>query len=265
MQDKDKLFEEVEIMTRLFNKAAHLAVEMLKDGQLPFDAWYSEVTSTGDIPRTTANNLRLIWIWDSIRQDPILKDVFQDLSPAGMRWNRNSLPFFVMKRESWFVIGLSRSDASGLLSPNNKPPQEEHASFQLLDDLYMRPGRNDRLECCGCSCLLQLRPDEVYTKERELDILGVGVEQIRFLDTSIIQIEVPSINQAYMVASRRLEPDRLSHGGNIFEHVVYVGDQVRYRLEKIRLAVELGEWEVPNPPPATLSDPSVFPGRSQYE
>ncbi len=245
-------------MIRQFEMAAHVAVEMLKDGQLSFDAWYEEVTQQGGFEKTPGNNLRLIWTWDSLRQDPVLKNEFQNLSPAGMHWNRNSQPFLVLERDSWFVIGLSRNGAGGLKSSRNKPPQEELAAFQLLGDLSMQPGRNDRLECCDCPCLLQLRPDQVYAKEREMDIMGVRIEQIMHLGNSLILIEVPSINQAYTVASRRLEPKRRSHVGNIYEHVLYVNGPKRCRLEDIRLAVEIGEWRLPSAPKITSEHP-LFP------
>jgi hypothetical protein len=256
---KNDLHNEVEKMIRQFEMAAHVAVEMLKDGQISFDAWYEEVTQQGGFEKTPGNNLRLIWTWDSLRQDPVLKNEFQNLSPAGMHWNRNSQPFLVLERDSWFVIGLSRYDTGGLTCAGNKPPQEELAAFQLLGDLSMQPGRNDRLECCDCPCLLQLRPDQVYAKERELDIMGVRIEQIKHLGNRLILIEVPSINQAYTVASRRLEPERRSHGGNIYEHVVYVGENQRRRLEEIRLAVELGRWKLPSSPQESSSNYSLFP------
>ncbi len=259
MNNKDKLHDEVETMSRQFSLGAHIAIEMLKDGQLPFDEWYKKVTLEGDIAITPLNNLRLIWIWDTLRKDQNLKDVFQDLSPAGMRWNRNSPPILAMKKGSWFLIGLSRNAASALLFPPRKPPQEELVVFQLLDDLFMQPGRNDRLECCDCPCLLQLRPDEVYTKERESDIMGIDMEQIKFLGKGVIQVEVPSINQAYTVASRRLEPKRRSHGGNVYEHVVYADEQRDHRLENIRLLVELGEWGTPSPPRTNSSNLPLFP------
>lgn len=259
---KNELHDEVETMIRQFGLAAHVAVEMVKDGQLSFDSWYEEVTKRSEFSKSSKDDLRLIWIWDSLRQDPVLKHVFQNLSPAGMRWNRESGRFFVLKRGSWFVVGLQQNSAGVLLFPGNKPPKDELAAIQLLDDLYLRPGRNDRLECCECHCLLQLRPDEVYAKEREMDILGVANEQIKLLDYRLIQIEVPSLNQAYTIASRRLEPERRSHGGNIYEHVVYVGDQKRYRLEDIRLAVELGEWGSTAPTHVTSSEHPLFPDES---
>lgn len=255
MNDKNKAHDEIETMIRQFGLGAHIAIEMMRDGQLSFDSWYEEVTKSSDFSKSPTDNLRLIWIWNSLRQDPALGDDFRELSPAGMRWNRNSQPFLVLKRHSWLVIGLSQNAVSGLLSLKNKPPQEELASFQLLDDLRMRPGRNDRLECCEVPCLLLLRPNKIHAKVRELDILGVAIEQIKFLDNGLIQIEVPSINQAYTVASRRLEPERRSHGGNIYEHVVYVGNQVRHRLEDIRLAVELGEWKEPPNPETSFDHP----------
>ena len=259
MNHKDKLHGEVETMTRLFNLGAHVAIEMLEDGQLPFDEWYGAVTKKGDISTTPTNNLRLIWIWDSLRQDADLKDFLKDLSPAGMQWNRHSGPFLVLQRDSWLLIGLQHTPASTLLSSRSGPPEDEKVSIQLLDDLLMRPGRNDHLECSDCKCLLQLRVDVVYSTEREMDILGVKYEQIVSLREGVIQVLAPSINHAYTIASRRLEPERRSHSGNIYEHVVYVGDRGRFLLGDIRLAVEIGEWGSQVRPDLNSSDDLLFP------
>lgn len=262
MDDKESIHKEVEKLVCLFQTAAHIAAEMIANGQLSFDDWFDEVKKY-DAGGSFFDSLRLqtrsIWIWNSLRRDPGLQQFFESLSPAGVRWNRDSDPMLVIKRNDWFVIAFQ---GGSCLSANAKPPSQEPAAFVLLDDLFMRPGRNDRLECCDCRCLLHLRPEDIYPIEREIDILRVDREQIIELDEGLIKIEVPSINQAYTVASRRLEPDRRTHGGNVYEHVVHVGNAARNRLEAIRLSVELGEWPLPTDRSQSSYQYPLFPDDS---
>jgi len=60
----------------------------------------------------------------------------------------------------------------------------------------------------------------------------------------IVNVRVDSLNQAYTVSSRRLEPERRSHGGRTYDHVVHATETKRTRLEDIRLKVETGRWEL---------------------
>ena len=73
------------------------------------------------------------------------------------------------------------------------------------------------------------------------------------LGKGIVTVRVDSLNQAYTVSSRRLEPNRRSHGGRTYDHVVHVGQGTRTPLETIRQRVENDEWEVPPASPPANS------------
>jgi hypothetical protein len=238
----EQLHSELGLLVQIMDVGGHLAIEMHSSGTVSYDEWVQEVRKRIQLPDNPTNNLRLIWVWDSLRKAEAFREEFRKFPPAGMVWNHSSEPILVLDRESLLVIGLSPSASRVLLTSGHKDPLEEIATIRLIDDLYMRPGRNDHLECMGCRCLLQLRASPVYSRERELDILGIEDTQLAHLSDGRIVVEVGSINQAYTVASRRLEPDRHSHGGNIYQNVVYVNEIERLQLDYLRLLVEVGRW-----------------------
>ena len=74
--------------------------------------------------------------------------------------------------------------------------------------------------------------------------MRIDVERI-IVEKDVVTIRVDSLNQAFTVASRRLQPERRSHGGRIYDHIVHVRGHVRTRLEEIRRKVESGSWKIP--------------------
>ncbi len=246
MLKKEALHELADRMAEQFQLGAHVAIGMLDEkGHVVFNTWKSRVLEAGLFSDSTSDDLRLIWIWDTLRQDSALRDVFKELSPAGMEWNRFSRPMFTLPHGSRFVIGVEPEASGELLFPSAGDFGEASASFQIDDDLYFRPGRGDRLECSPCEGTLYLRVAQTHAAEREMDILGVERDQLLAIEDKTLQIRVRSLNQAYTVASRRLEPNRMTHGGSAYEHIVYVDGQRKLKLEEIRRAVELGLWTIP--------------------
>jgi hypothetical protein len=57
-----------------------------------------------------------------------------------------------------------------------------------------------------------------------------------------IHVNVKSLNHAYTKASLRLEPNRRSHGGRVYDHVAYKTDKGFIPLETIRNEFEEKMW-----------------------
>ncbi len=108
----------------------------------------------------------------------------------------------------------------------------------------MKPGKGGRLECDDCEALVTIRVTEVNSVEREADIMRIEHDRIT-LGNGFVQVRVDSLNQAYTVSSRRLEPERRSHGGRTYDHVVHATETKRTRLEDIRQEVERGVLGIP--------------------
>lgn len=105
----------------------------------------------------------------------------------------------------------------------------------------MRPGKGHRLECCDCRSEVTITVDKILSLEREADIMRIEQDRVE-LGKGYVKVVVDSLNQGYTVASRRLEPQRRSHGGRTYDHLVHIGNEKRTRLEDIRQLVESGAW-----------------------
>ena len=184
---------------------------------------------------------RLTWIWNSLRTEPELKRYFGDLPAGGLPWKTKNDKFKVFDAGETFVIGMKRAEVVQLLQSRGP---DETVVVRTGEDLFMRPGKAERLECCDCMATVTVQVPETYSLDREADIMRIDAKRIKLGDR-LIEVEVDSLNQAYTVSSRRLEPDRRSHGGRTYDHVVHVGEKGRMRLEDIRRYVESGDWRVP--------------------
>lgn len=59
----------------------------------------------------------------------------------------------------------------------------------------------------------------------------------------MIAVEAKSLNQAYTIASKLLEPNRRSHGGRVYDIAWYLKDRNFMSLLEIRELAEMGSWE----------------------
>jgi len=237
-----------EIITQLadlFTAGAQLADQMLSATEpVLFEDWAAKLHADPKFNHTAVNRERLVWIWEMLRTDDELKLRFGDLPAATSHISQNSQPIKVFNQDEWFVIGFDNGSVCAILQHQEKAPWEELVSVLILQDLYMRPGKADHLECCDCKAEVIIRVGETSSIDREADLMCVEPERIK-LNGRLIRVIVDSLNQAYTVASRRLEPNRRSHGGRTYGHVVHVGAEKRQRLEQIRNQVEQGIWKVP--------------------
>jgi hypothetical protein len=235
--------EYVEAIGAQLMTGARLVLDMLDRGDTPsFYEWHKLMTGPGSPSFGSVNDLQLIWVWDSLRKSPLLEEALRPLSPAGMLWNRESEPITVLRKESWLCIALQFGETHHLLRKTEYPPVAERAVVHLLEDLQLRPGRQDRLECCDCRCDLTLRVPDTFAPERELDMLGVHDDKLLHLGHGLLRVRADSLNHAYTIASRRLEPGRRTHGGSAYTHLVFVDKDRRILLEDIRIGAEHGWW-----------------------
>lgn len=213
---------------------------MLRTNERPtYPHWSAQM----QVERHVASE-RLAWVWDSLRVEPELKLRFGDLPAAGVPWTTKNDKFQVFGSGARFVIGMKATEVRMLLYAGRGPAAEERVVVRTEKTLFMRPGKADRLECCDCMATVTVQVPETYSLDREADIMRIDKERITLGDR-LIKVRVDSLNQAYTVSSRRLEPDRRSHGGRTYDHVVHVGEKGRMRLEDIRRYVESGDWRVP--------------------
>ena len=75
--------------------------------------------------------------------------------------------------------------------------------------------------------------------------MRIDTERVKVEGDHVI-VQVDSLNQAYTVAARRLQPERRSHSGRIYSFFLFVAeDGSTQLLERIRAKVEEGTWKAP--------------------
>ncbi len=75
-------------------------------------------------------------------------------------------------------------------------------------------------------------------------MMGIERERVELGDV-FVRGQVGSLNEAYTVASRRLEPERRHPGGHIYDVFFWDDGMNRTQLEIIRKKVETGKWPEP--------------------
>lgn len=239
-------------MTDLLIAGACLADEMLSlREEVSYEKWAQTLCEQKKLINNGTTEWRLLWIWDTLRNDPDLRQRFGDLPPAVQNGLGQKSKVKVFNAGEWFVIGLKQDTVARLIEYSHRSPWDEDVAVQTLKDLYMQHGKGHRLECCDCESVVTIHVPEVYSQDREADIMRIEKDRIA-LENGSIKVRVDSLNHAYTVSSRRLEPKRRSHGGRTYDHVVHAGEKLRIRLEDIRQTVESGSWEVPATPPAEI-------------
>lgn len=243
----DHNYEHVSQISRLFTSGAMLLHGMFTEGDpITFKVWASRLREDKSFEKGFATVDRLMWLWDALRSEPELEHEFGSLPPAAAPWAGTRTRFKVFDSGESFVIGLKRDTVAELLRKPHKNATDETVSVMTLQPLLMKPGKGGRLECCDCEAVVTIRVPEIHFPVREADIMEVDVGRITLGDGVVI-VRVDSLNQAYTVSSRRLEPARRSHGGRTYDHVVHVGKGRRTPLETIRQQVANDEWVVPPP------------------
>ena len=215
-----------------------------EQGTVPFQPWFVAAKEKAAIKQLSLSQTDAEWIWEVLRSEPSVQRDFGALPAAGSPWFSQVSRFDVLDKGECFSIGLRPADVRELLSRVGKPVTEEAISVRLLEKLQMRPGKGRRLECCRTLCQLTIKIDEPRDAHSEAARLKTDTSLVTVNDQSVTVL-AKSLNHAYTMASRRLEQDRRSHGGPAYEHLVYVGQAKRLKLEQIRKLVETGDWEVP--------------------
>ena len=108
----------------------------------------------------------------------------------------------------------------------------------------MGPGTSGsrRFECKDVNARVEIRVGKPGTPKEEAVLTTLEPKNI-VVERDTITASVRSLNHAYTVTSRRLEPNRRVHGGRIYDHIALRKNEQWISLEHIRCEVEVGEWK----------------------
>ena len=92
------------------------------------------------------------------------------------------------------------------------------AGAEILEPLFMHPGKARRLECSDVPFRLRIPVNSPGTRDVEAAALKVDKNDVEISDNCLV-VNVKILNHAYTKASLRLQPNRRSHGGRVYDHV----------------------------------------------
>lgn len=243
---KEDDYRHVTEISRLFVSGAMFLHGMLAERQMiSFEEWATWLAEDTSIEAGIATEERLQWLWDALRTEPELRDKFGRLPPSNAPWLADDQRRKVFDAGEWFIIGFKGGSVDDLLKRPERAISDEIVAVRTLGVLWMRSGKGGHLECCDCPAEVTIQAPEVFNPIREADIMEIDPQRIS-IGRNCVTVRVDSLNQAYTVASRRLEPHRRSHGGRIYDHLIHAGREKRTLLEEIRRQVEKGDWIVPD-------------------
>ncbi|OED38234.1 hypothetical protein AB833_20495 [Chromatiales bacterium (ex Bugula neritina AB1)] len=127
---------------------------------------------------------------------------------------------------------------------------------QLSQDLFFEKGKRTQMQCSQCACILHVSLKGDVVAEEVASELTIDPGEIRITNCNkgvqLLNINAKSINHGYTLASMLLEPDRISHSGNVFSFAYFVNQDNRIRqLTNARDIAETGSWELKSHASAT--------------
>ena len=230
-----------------------IATEALcEDGGTDFNEWVESMSAFAQREgkdKPTAKEL--VWVWKALQSDSELNRAFGFLEPvptwARVRAREEATEDIIEALPAGAVFGI-------LLRPSMDLPEMQErckkmheipiVSVRLDEPLCFRPGKAGRLECCPVKCTLTTPAYEATCEELAAMLFGVSEKDVSFHsdDKNLIDIPCTSLNHAYVMASKRFERNRRSHGGRIYNnlYVWHPSDLGSRLLDQIRIKAELG-------------------------
>ena len=183
------------------------------------------------------------WIWRTVLSIPLAESGRQRSSVVRAGSHEIVEVFahpaeFVVKLGSY--SGMSLREIGLYMGAGRSPA----VLLRTLEPVRLIQGNLGYLRCMPVRCELWIPVSGARARAVEQAALGDEVEVIATYDHALC-VGVKSFNHAHTVASRRLESQRLSRGGNIFPRVAWTDRKGTIPLEEIRAAVEGDRWGGP--------------------
>ena len=212
--------------------------------RVSFDVWveavYKDVKRRGlDLPEEQAE-----WLWETLTKEPrIAKELGMRIVSADEEWVEQN-PVQVLKAGENLGLFLKPFSSHGSPALTLSSEAQPQGRIKLLGALNMKPGKvaSRRFECGDVECVVVIEVDKPGTVEQEAVLMKVEPKGVT-VDGSRVIVNARSLNHAYTVTSRRLEPHRRGHGGRSYDHIAWRSGGQWISLERIRCLVEAGTWK----------------------
>ena len=202
-----------------------------------FREWLDQWPKSLRLDTPSASDLE--WTWECLRLSPAVVARFGRLEPASAQW---AIPVKALSMGSvlWCAIGVPFAPDPGSLDP----PSSKFARIVLSGDLHFVAGKGSQLSADSVACTAEITGVEFGSAEAESVLLSVDPSVVSF-DGPRMRVQARSLNHAYTLVSRRLEPRRMSSGGRIYERMFILVGKKWMSLGAIRNQVREKTWLVP--------------------
>lgn len=211
--------------------------------RVTFDVWLKAVGEDVKKRGLSLSEEQAQWLWETLTKEPrIARELETRIVSADEQWLEQN-PVQVLKAGE--NLGLFLKPFSSFGSPTVPLPTDAQPEgrIKLLGALSMKPGKiaSRRFECGDVECVVVIKVDKPGTVEQEAVLMKVEPGGVT-VDGAEVIVNARSLNHAYTMTSRRLEPHRRCHGGRAYDHVAWRNGDQWISLERIRCLVEAGLW-----------------------
>lgn len=213
------------------------------NGGTGFDDWAEAMHSAAKESKTPLSDEYVRWLWGLIIDEPLVLARYQAVI------DRSAEPktYLALPAGSTLRVKLFNITTGHRPNPQRSLGRiEPEVQVELIDDLNMKRGKKRRLECCPVGSRLRMRIwSGVGSADDEAALMKVKPQQVQ-VDGHDVLVTVGSLNQAFTRASLRLETNRLSNSGRVYDLMYWqkpAGGEVL--LESIRHQLEEGVWKPP--------------------
>ena len=222
-------------------------LETLTKGKkrVTFKEWSERVRQAAAQPGTSLEDRQLEWLWEALTTEPrILRELGAQFLSREKEW-KDREPIAVLNPGQILGVFVKTFRSVGAPVLPIPPEFQPDGTIRLLDTLKMGPGKatSRRLECRDVNAKVEIQVPKPGSLEQEAILIKLGPKDVDVKDRTVIA-SVRSLNHAFTVTSRRLQPHRRSHGGRIYDHIAWRKDNRWISLEAIRCEVESGKWKV---------------------
>jgi len=198
------------------------------------------------MPQPSLADEQLEWLWQALTTEPaIRRELGLQILSRDEEWKTQEAVTVLNKGEA---LGIFLKPLKALGTPVFSVPSttEPAGTIKLLGILTMGPGKatSRRFECRDVNATVEITVENAGSLDEEAVLMKLERKDV-VVQHNMVMAWVRSLNHAFTVTSRRLQANRRSHGGRIYDHIAWRKNNEWISLEQIRREVEAGKWKMP--------------------
>jgi hypothetical protein len=220
-------------------------LETLAEGnqKVRFQEWSKAVQNATAGSEASPTDDHLKWLWETLITEPrIVRELGARIS---FREDERKDRELIDVLNSGHRLGVFLKSFTSFGAPVLSVPSELEPDgiITLRGKLMMGPGKAGRFECRDVKATVEIPVKKAESLDQEAVLMKLERIDVT-VQRNMVMVWVRSLNHAFTVTSRRLQPHRRGHGGRIYDHIAWRNNNQWVSLEDIRRDVEAGKWKV---------------------